>query len=141
MIKRKLVLLALVMILLVSSIAYPVGVKELIGVVGGGLLVKTFAEPINSFINEVTINKGVKNAYATKVVPIVSVGSGVYIGAAQVSGPRDAVAKTKAVARLDVSFQGKFRVNIMIPIDSENPLERFRRVQGVGVSAIIDLRL
>jgi len=141
MFKRRYLLILMVLIFSLSGIAYSVGVKELIGVVGGGALVKTFAEPINSFINEVTLNKGVKNSYATKVVPIVSVGSGVYIGAAQVSGPADAVERTKAVARLDVSFQGKFRVNILVPIDSENPLERFRRVQGVGVSAVIDLKL
>ena len=30
---------------------------------------------------------------------------------------------------------------ILVPVDSENPVQRFRRVQGVGVSAIIDFRL
>ncbi|MCS7233153.1 MAG: hypothetical protein N3C62_00035 [Synergistetes bacterium] len=134
-------LFVIVLSLFFSGVAYTVGLKELIGVVGGGLLVKTMAEPLNSFINEVTLNRGVKNNYATKVVPIVSVGSGVYIGAAQVSGPAKAIDETKAVARLEVSFQGKARIDVLIPIDSENPLERFRRVQGVGVSAIIDLKL
>jgi len=138
---KSVLIIVSVMVLLLSGIAYTVGVRDLISVVGGGLLVKSLAEPINSFINEVTLNKGVKNMSATKVVPIVSVGSGLYIGAAQVSGPANAVAQTKAVARLEVSFQGRARVDILIPIDSENPLERFRRVQGVGVSAIIDLKL
>lgn len=139
--KGKIILIIVILSLFLSGVAYTVGLKELLGVVGGGMAVKALAEPLNSFINEVTLNRGVKSSLATKVVPIVSVGSGVYIGAAQVSGPAKAVAETKAVARLDVSFQNRFRVNILIPIDSENPLERFRRVQGVGVSAIIDLRL
>lgn len=139
--RNRILWVSLAIVLLFSGIAYTVDLKGLIGVVGGGMLVKSLAEPINSFINEVTLNRGVKNAYATKVVPIVSVGSGLFIGAAQVSGPAKAVAETKAVARLEVSFQGKIRVDILVPIDSENPLERFRRVQGVGVSAIIDLKI
>jgi len=30
---------------------------------------------------------------------------------------------------------------VLVPIDSTNPLERFRRVQKVGVSAVIDYKL
>lgn len=118
-----------------------VDLGDLIGVVGGGFLVKAVAGPINDFINTVTFNKGVGVEGSTKVVPIVSFGSGTKIGAAQVAGPEKAVNSTKAVARLDLSFQGKIGVNVLIPIDSENPLQRFRRVQGVGVSAIIDYKL
>jgi len=77
----------------------------------------------------------------TKVVPIVSAGQGTRIGAAQVSGPKSAVDRTKAVARIDAVFKDRFRIEILIPIDSLNPLERFRRVQGVGISAVIDYKL
>jgi hypothetical protein len=59
-----------------------------------------------------------------------------------VAGPRgDAINGTKAVAQIEATFQNRLRVKILVPIDSENPIQRFRRVQGVGVSAIIDLRL
>lgn len=125
-----------------SGSAMALDLKDLVGVVGGGFLVSAIAGPLNDFINTVTFNRGVKSEAHTKVVPIVSVGTGTRIGAAQVSGPsEDGVGNTKAVAQLEVTFRDRFRVEILIPIDSENPLERFRRVHGVGVSAVIDYKL
>lgn len=121
--------------------ALAIDLSSIIGVVGGGFLVSAVAEPLNKFINTITFNKGLENQSSTKVVPIVSIGDGTRIGAAQVSGPSSAVNRTKAVAQLETSFQDKLRVKVLVPIDSENPLQQFRRVQGVGVSAIIDLRL
>ena len=110
-------------------------------IVGGGALVKALAEPLNDFINTVTFNKGAKFQGHTKVVPIVSLGSGTHIGAAQVGGQsQSAVDNTKAVAQLEADFKG-IRAKILIPIDSINPVERFRRVQGVGVTAIIDVKI
>ena len=100
-------------------------------IVGGGAVVTAIAGPINDFINTVTLNKGAKFQGHTKVVPIVSFGSGTHIGAAQVGGhSRTAVNNTQAVAQLEVDFKG-VRAKILVPIDSLNPVERFRRVQGV----------
>lgn len=126
---------------LIAGAAAAVDLGDLIGVVGGGLIVSALGDQLNDFINTITFNKGVGVEEETRVVPIVSVGSGVAIGAAQVSGPKDAVAKTQAVAQLEVTFQDRIRIKVLIPIDSKNPLERFRRVQKVGVSAIIDYKL
>lgn len=110
-------------------------------IVGGGAVVTAIAGPINDFINTVTLNKGAKFQGHTKVVPIVSFGSGTHIGAAQVGGhSRTAVNNTQAVAQLEVDFKG-VRAKILVPIDSLNPAERFRRVQGVGVTAIIDVKI
>ena len=110
-------------------------------IVGGGALVKAIAGPIDEFINTVTFNKGAKYQGHTRVVPIVSMGDGAHIGAAQVGGTAKAsVDKTQAVAQLEVSFKG-IRVKVLIPIDSLNPLKQFRRVQGVGVTAIIDVKI
>lgn len=110
-------------------------------IVGGGAVVTAIAGPINDFINTVTFNKGAKFQGHTKVVPIVSFGSGTHIGAAQVGGQsRTAVDNTQAVAQLEADFKG-VRAKILIPIDSLNPVERFRRVQGVGVTAIIDVKI
>jgi len=110
-------------------------------IIGGGALVKGLAEPLNDFINTLTFNRGAKFEGYTKVVPIVSVGSGTHIGAAQVGGvTKSAVDKTKAVAQLEGDFN-RVRAKALIPIDSENPIQRFRRVQGVGVTAIIDVKL
>lgn len=127
--------------LLVGTRAWSFDMSSVLGVVGGGFVVSAIAEPLNNFINTVTFNKGVGVNTATKVVPIVSVGSGTKIGAAQVAGPKSAVDSTQAVAQLDVTFQDRLGVRVLVPIDSVNPLERFRRVQGVGVSAIVDFKL
>ena len=106
-------------------------------IVGGGALVKALAEPLD-FINTVTFNRNAKFQGYTKVVPIVSIGDGTHIGAAQVGGQvKSAVERTQAAAQLEAEFKG-VRVRILIPIDSINPIERFNRVQGVGVTAMID---
>ena len=110
-------------------------------ILGGGALVKAIAGPIDQFINTVTLNKGAKFQGYTKVVPIVSFGSGTHIGAAQVGGQSKAATEmTQAVAQLEVDFQG-IRVKVLVPIDSINPAKQFRRVQGVGVTAMIDVKI
>lgn len=138
---KKLVAVVLVCFSLLGGTAFAVNLGDLIGVVGGGMLVSGFAGQINDFINTITLNKGVAVKDETKVVPIVSVGSGTSIGAAQVAGIKADVEKVQAVAEVAVSFMGRIGVRILVPIDSKNPLERFRRVQKVGVSAIIDYKL
>ena len=110
-------------------------------IIGGGAVVRTIAGPINDFINTVTLNKGAQFQGYTKVVPIVSMGDGTRIGAAQIGGTSKAsVDQTQAVAQLETRFHG-IRISILIPIDSLNPLQQFRRVQGIGVTAIIDVKL
>ncbi len=109
--------------------------------VAGGALVTAVAGPINDFINTVTFNRGAKLDGFTKVVPIISLGNGTRVGAAQVGGNlKKAVDNTQAVAQLETTFQG-VRATILIPVDSVNPVRQFRRVQGVGVTAIIDVRI
>jgi len=139
-----------VVLAFLAALAYPapasaVSLRDVIrggaGVIGGGALVTAIAGPINEFINTVTLNRGVQFQGYTKVVPIVSMGDGLRIGAAQVGGTtRSAVDATRAVAQLELTFQG-IRISVLIPIDSLNPLQQFRRVQGVGVTAIIDVQL
>lgn len=109
--------------------------------VAGGAAVKALAPQLNDFINTLTFNKGAKFNGYTKVVPIVTIGSGTRVGAAQIGGTTQAaVDKTKAVAQLEGNFN-RIRATALIPIDSENPIKQFRRVQGVGVTAIIDVKL
>ncbi|MCD8392236.1 MAG: hypothetical protein LUB57_03285, partial [Cloacibacillus porcorum] len=84
---------------------------------------------------------GVKYEGYTKVVPIVWIGDGTRIGAAQVGATtKDAIDNTKAVAQIEGEFSS-IRATALIPIDSLNPIQRFRRVKGVGVTAIINVRL
>lgn len=78
---------------------------------------------------------------ADKVVPILSVGTpGISLGAARVSGPRDKIAATKAVAQLNAEFQRTARIRAFIPVSDLN-ITRPKRVQGVSVNALIDMRL
>ena len=71
-----------------SAVALDLGdiLKKGALIVGGGALVKALAEPLNDFINTVTFNRNAKFQGYTKVVPIVSIGDGTHIGAAQVGG-------------------------------------------------------
>ncbi len=140
--RKKIILWSLVLALFTGGASFAFDLGDLIGVIGGGFVITTIAGPINDFINTITLNRGVKVEGHTKVVPIVSIGSGTHIGAAQVAGPSDGqIGETKAVAQVEATFKDRLRIKILVPIDSENPLQRFRRVQGVGVSAIIDYRL
>lgn len=108
----------------------------------GGIsyLVSRFGSEINTFINKLTLQKGLDTHYATKVVPILSLGSGSYIGAVQVVGPKAQVDKVKAVGQLEGSFVKVARVKAMIPIDAAS-ISNINRVEGVGVSAIVDFKI
>ena len=108
----------------------------------GGMVIDNVAPQFNELINTITFNKGAEVQETTKVVPIVSGGKGFRIGMAQIAGPEYAVNRTKAVAQLETKLgSDKARAKILIPLDSKNPLERFRRVQEVAVTAIIDYRI
>lgn len=122
-----------------SSQAFSLGSVLKVG--GISILVDKFAGPLNNFINTLTAKHAVSSDYATKVVPIIVVGSGTYTGAAQVTGPQELVDQTKAVLQIEGNFSGdSFRVKALIPIDSKN-ITKFSRVQGVGVSAQIDVKI
>lgn len=115
--------------------------KDTVLVVAGGAAVKALAPQLNDFLNTITFNKGLKYEGYTKVVPILSIGSGTRIGAAQVgAATKSALDATKAVAQLEGDFKS-IRAKALIPIDSENPIKQFKRVKGVGVTAIIDVKL
>ena len=99
------------------------------------LLFCTFCEQTAKFLQ-----KGAGNEFATKVVPIISIGTGKQIGAVQVTGSQALVNKTEAVLQVEGSLLGSVRVRALIPSDSVNPL-KFNRVQGVGVSALVDISI
>jgi len=144
------VALALVVALLVGTLAgavYAQDVFSIIKTLGIGYAVRTFAPQINNFINELLQNRGAAVRAQTKVVPILSIAIGVsspggaYVGAAQVSGPAAAVNKVQAVAVIEANFQQAFRIKALVPVDSLEPWKALRRVPGVGVSAVIDIRI
>ena len=129
-------------ILFVSTpITQAIDLGGILKVGGIGFLVDKFAQPLNNFINTLTAKHAVSSDYATKVVPIIVVGTGTYAGAALVTGPVELVEQTKAVLQIEGNFSGDtFRVKALIPINSKN-VTNFSRVQGVGVSAQIDVKI
>lgn len=124
---------------LLPSATQALSIGSILKTGGIGFAVDRMAEPLNNFINSLLAKQNAGTEYATKVVPIVSVGSTSHVGAAQVTGPSDLVEKTKAVLQVEGDFSG-FRVKAVVPIDSQNPA-KFSRVQGIGVSAIIDINI
>lgn len=108
---------------------------------GVALAVDQFGDDINKTINKLMNNNDVSTNAATKVVIIVSPVGNKHIGAAQVVGPKEAVEKVGAVAQLETSFMDKmFRIKAMVPIEGKDATD-LKRVEGVGVSAVIDIKL
>ena len=143
--KKTLIVPIVTMLVLSAHLASAIDLKDILkdgaAILGGGMVVKALGPQLNDFINTITLNKNAKFDGYTKVVPIVSIGNGTHIGAAQVGGTiKSAVDRTMAVAQLEGDFQ-KIRARALIPIDSENPIKQFKRVKGVGVTAIIDVKL
>ena len=144
---KKLVVVTLILAVLAFGAvpaAQAIGLGDILKVGGIGFLVDKFASQLNSFINALMMQHKAAPEFATKVVPILTVGvlgnSG-YIGAAQVMGPQNLVDRVQAVVQVESNFNGNmFRVKGLIPIDSKIPVN-FSRVSGVGVSAIIDVRI
>jgi len=142
---KKNFIIGLLILCMASVAAVPVtqafGLGDILKVGGISILIDKFAGQLNGFINTLTFKHGVGSDFATKVVPILSFGNGGYIGAAQVIGTQDLIDRTEAVVQIEGNFSGnQFRVKALIPIDSKNPVN-FSRVNGVGVSAIIDVKI
>ncbi len=118
--------------------------EQLLKTFGIGFIVDRFSDQINEFINTLTLNRGVEVETSTKVVPIITIGSGTYAGAVQVSGPADAVKKVEAVAQLEGNFQdGAFRIRALVPVNTKNPadIQNIDRIEGVGITALIDINI
>ena len=106
-------------------------------VAGFLVLVKNAGPTINQGINTLTLNKG----FATKFVPWGSIGDKTYFGGAQVSASTSSINAVQAVWQYDGLFNsGAFRVKVMIPTNSTNPLN-MKRVDGAGVTAVVDMAL
>jgi len=123
---------------------------QLGGILKGGIVlvaVDKLAPQINKFVNTVTGNKpGEDSGQSTKVVPILSIGRGGYAGAVQVSGPSELVDQVKAVAQVEGQtriLSSDVRIKGLIPVSarSVSDLSSLSRVKGVGISALIDIKL
>ena len=113
---------------------------------GGGIafLISKFGPDINKFVNKLTKTDTTDKDFDTKVVPILSGGTGTYAGAVQVAGPTDAVKKVLAVAQVEGKFNPLgMRVRALIPIEDKDvkDVTKLKRVTGVGVSGLLDVKL
>ena len=129
--------------LIFSAGATSAQLDQILKIGGISLIVRQFGGSINRVLDKVTgQNKLDDEDTITKVVPVLSAGSRGAIGIVQVAGPRYQVEKVKAVAQLQTQVKAlsTLQARILIPIDADN-LTNLRRVPGVGVSAIIDIKL
>lgn len=143
-VKLGLVALALVVALLASTtmISQAGLLGDVVKIGAVGLAVDRFGGQINTALNKVTANKNLSTDEATKVVPIISLGSGGYIGAVQIIGAKQNVEKCKAVVQIEVKqVLGKnIRAEVLVPVGSKTT-SNIKRIYGVGVSAVIDIRI
>jgi hypothetical protein len=107
--------------------------------------VDRFSGQIDRFVNQITGNRTNNVRESTRVVPILSVGRGTFVGAVQVTGPKNLVDQVKAVAQVEgqTKLGSDLRVRGLIPVSTRSvtDLGSLSRVKGVGVSALIDYRL
>lgn len=128
--------------LAVSALAAP----QLDKILKGGAIsagVIALAPQINKGINDLAKHKDTF-AMSTKVVPIITVGinTAAAAGAAQVMGPKNKVAQVVAVAQPSGELFGhQIRIRALIPVSSKDVVSNIRKVDGVGVSGIVDLKL
>jgi hypothetical protein len=142
---RQSLLRTVVLTAVVSASLGAVAWAQLGSVLKGGAIafvVDRFAPQINNGINSLTGNRHLQVGLATKVVPILSVGSGSYLGAVQVAGTQARIDQVKAVAQLEGEFNavGDIRLRALVPITSRS-VSNLKRVPGVGVSALVDIKL
>lgn len=115
-------------------------IGDAVKIFGIGFVVTKFGPQIDKFINTLLNQHGVKWDGTTKVVPIISIGQGGHIGAAQVAGAPEIVDQTKAVGQGEIAIGG-LRGKLLVPMSTKNPTKGLKKVKGVGVTAIIDFNI
>jgi hypothetical protein len=136
---------AVLLTAVLSSILGAFAYAQLDKILKGGAIaaaVDKFGPDINKGINKLVDNRNLGSGQATKVVPILSIGKGEAVGAVQVIGQKSQLDKVKAVAQLegDVRLISTVRLRALIPISARS-ISNIKRVPGVGVSALVDIRL
>jgi hypothetical protein len=133
-------IVALLASALLAPAAWGVNLGSLIKVGGVALLVSTYGGEINNFVNKSLGEQAAAIEGATKVVPILSLGGGGYIGAAQVVGNPENVKKVRAVIQVEGRF-GSFGARVLVPTMTEKAVSNPERAKGVGVSAVIEFKI
>ncbi|HZO89898.1 MAG TPA: hypothetical protein VFB38_16330 [Chthonomonadaceae bacterium] len=129
------------LLLLVMTVAASAQIGKILK--GGGIAyaISQFGPEINRFINGLTKTSNASPTYETKVVPVLSAGTGAYVGGVQVMGPRSAVDKVQAVVQLEGKFNPLgMRVRALVPVATKS-VTNIRRIPGVGISGLLDFKL
>ena len=139
---RLTIIISVLLIVCIASAGFAAGFDtKIFRAAAIGVAVKSAGPGINKFINTFTSNNHIPIGMSTKVVPILSVGEKGYVGAAQVAGPQSYVQSVQAVWVYEDNFSNnEFRLKVYVPSSSLNPLQ-LKKVQKVGISAIIDVSL
>ncbi len=120
--------------------AYAIDLGDVLKVGGIAFLVSQYDDEIDSFITSALGEREAAAKGATKVVPILSLGRGGYIGAAQVVGSPENVQRVKAVVQVEGRF-GSGRAQVLVPTTTDKASGTPDRAKGVGVSAVIEFRI
>jgi len=141
----RLIALALLLVVgsticLSSAVSAPGVLEDALKVFGIAFVVRTFGGDLNNFVTRLASQRGVEWEGATKVVPIVSVGSGLFVGAAQVVGSPDRVDDVRGVGQVETRISAA-RAKLLVPINTTTPGRKLTRIKGVGVSAILDFKI
>jgi len=143
--KKSLIAICICVTLLASIFVLPVKAKNIVGEVIGGtaisVVVDSFGDQIDSFINSLLKKDKFDTKAATKVVTIISLGSGSAVGAAQITGDKSKVDQVKACVQIESNktFGSPVRIRVLIPVDKKS-VKNVSRVDGVGVSSLIDIK-
>ncbi len=134
-------LLALSLALAIAAMSFADLFSTILKTGGVAAVVSMFGKDIDKAFDKITMVKEGPNV-KTKVVPIISInfGKSTSVGAAQVSGDPVQVDKVNAVAQPEVKLFG-LRLKALIPVSSKNVVKDIKRVDGVGVSGIVDIKV
>lgn len=140
--RKKTIVLAIAMFALGAAVASAQSFRQILRVGGAVAVADRLGPQIDTALNQVTGQRNLGHEAATKVVPVLSVGQGRFIGIVQVAGPAQAIEETQAVAQIETRLPliGGSRAKILIPINTRS-VTNMRRVSGVGVSSVIDMPL
>ena len=134
------IVIGLLGVTLAAPAAWTVDLSALVKVLGIGWAVSQFGDQIDGFITSALGEREAAAQGATKVVPILSLGRGGYVGAAQVVGNPENVQRVKAVIQLEGRI-GSFRPRILVPTTTDKVTGSPDRAKGVGVSAVIEFEI
>jgi len=141
--KRVIAVLVMVALLgggLAAMNAWAIDLGDILKVGGIAFLVSQYDKELDTFISSALGERGAAAKGATKVVPILSLGGGGYIGAAQVVGNPENVKSVKAVFQVEGRI-GSFTPRILVPTTTDKVTGSPDRAKGVGVSAVIEFRI